>query len=417
MRTDLDKLMEKAGVDALWVSGNLFDNPDMVYLSGIHHVNQADLFKKKGSDPVLFHQVDMEREEAAKSGLHCEVYFSETPLEEYIQQAGGDVAGAIAIRIKEAMQSHAITSGTVAISGQVNLAPYHAIFAHLKSLQPDITFTSFYKDSPFLTARMTKDLGEVAHIRQMGEITTDVIARVQTFLQSCQLKNEQLLREDGEALTVADVKSRINLWLAEAGADNPEETIFAIGRDGGIPHSAGNPTDPITLGKPIVFDIFPCESGGGYFYDCTRTWCLGYAPEAVLDLYRQVLDIHHRLIENLKPGTPFKHYQDMACDLFSHHGHTTIAENRTTRSGYLHSIGHGVGLDVHEKPFSGLTAAADDILTPGVVFTIEPGLYYPERGMGVRIEDTIYLNQQGQFEVLADYPYDLVIPIGKKYDT
>jgi Xaa-Pro aminopeptidase len=59
-----------------------------------------------------------------------------------------------------------------------------------------------------------------------------------------------------------------------------------------------------------------------------------------------------------------------------------------------------------------LTAAPDDVLVPGVVFTIEPGLYYPERGMGVRIEDTIYLNQQGRFEIVAKYPYDLVIPVG-----
>ena len=102
----------------------------------------------------------------------------------------------------------------------------------------------------------------------------------------------------------------------------------------------------------------------------------------------------------------------MTCEMFAGKGHVTIAQDLTTREGYLHSIGHGLGLNIHEKPFSGLTAAPDDVLVPGVVFTIEPGLYYPERGMGVRIEDTIYLNQQGRFEIVAEYPYDLVIPIG-----
>jgi len=102
----------------------------------------------------------------------------------------------------------------------------------------------------------------------------------------------------------------------------------------------------------------------------------------------------------------------MTCQMFAQTGHATIADDRTIREGYLHSVGHGLGLNVHEKPFSGLTAAPDDILTPGVVFTIEPGLYYPEQGMGVRIEDTIYLNEKGQFNIVAEYPYDLVIPVG-----
>jgi Xaa-Pro aminopeptidase len=74
-------------------------------------------------------------------------------------------------------------------------------------------------------------------------------------------------------------------------------------------------------------------------------------------------------------------------------------------------LGHGVGLAVHEKPFSGMGASALDILKPGVVFTIEPGLYYPSRKMGVRLEDTLYATETGEFEVCANYPLDLVIPL------
>lgn len=412
MRTDLDFTMKHTGVDALWVNGNLFNNPDMVYLTGIHHVNQADLFKIRGKDPVLFHVVDMEREEALKSGLETTPYFAERPLSEYMQTAGGDLAGAMAVRIKEALEANGLTQGTVAISGQTDLAAQYAILEKLKGLMPEIRFTSFYKDSPFLTARMTKDTEEAAQIRAMGKLTTNVMGRVQAYMQSCPVKDEMLLKENGNPLTVGDVKSRINLWLAELGAENPEETIFSIGRDGGIPHSAGSAEDVIRLGQPIVFDIFPCQAGGGYFYDITRTWCLGYAPEEVKKLYEQVLAVHHTLIQKLEEGRHFRDYQEMTCEMFADGGHVTIADDHTTREGYLHSVGHGLGLNVHEKPFSGLTAAADDILQRGVVFTIEPGLYYPERGMGVRIEDTIYLNEQGQFEIMAEYPYDLVIPIG-----
>jgi Xaa-Pro aminopeptidase len=70
-----------------------------------------------------------------------------------------------------------------------------------------------------------------------------------------------------------------------------------------------------------------------------------------------------------------------------------------------------VGLNIHEKPSSGSTATSTDILAPGVVFTVEPGLYYPERGLGARLEDTVWVKPDGQIEVLAPYPHDLVLPM------
>lgn len=84
-----------------------------------------------------------------------------------------------------------------------------------------------------------------------------------------------------------------------------------------------------------------------------------------------------------------------------------------TLEGYVHSLGHGVGLNIHEPPWFGDTATPSDLLTPGVVFTVEPGLYYPERGMGIRLEDTVWVRPDGQIEQLAEYPYDLVLPMGR----
>jgi Xaa-Pro aminopeptidase len=68
-------------------------------------------------------------------------------------------------------------------------------------------------------------------------------------------------------------------------------------------------------------------------------------------------------------------------------------------------------LDIHESPFSGISATERDILLPGVVFSVEPGLYYPSSGTGVRIEDSVFLNPEGKFEILADYDYKLVLPV------
>ena len=76
-----------------------------------------------------------------------------------------------------------------------------------------------------------------------------------------------------------------------------------------------------------------------------------------------------------------------------------------------HSLGHGVGLNVHEKPWSGKPDDPTNILKPGSVFTIEPGLYYPEKGYGIRLEDTWYLDSQGNFSKFVDFPMDLVLPV------
>ena len=74
----------------------------------------------------------------------------------------------------------------------------------------------------------------------------------------------------------------------------------------------------------------------------------------------------------------------------------------------MHTLGHGVGLDVHEEPFF----RAETLLRPGHVFTIEPGLYYPDEGMGCRIEDVLWIDESGGVHNLTDFPYDLVIPMG-----
>ena len=79
----------------------------------------------------------------------------------------------------------------------------------------------------------------------------------------------------------------------------------------------------------------------------------------------------------------------------------------------MHSLGHGLGLHIHEAPWFRNKAYATDgeVLAAGSVVTIEPGLYYPEKEMGIRLEDTVVARENGTMEIMADFPLDLVIPV------
>jgi Xaa-Pro aminopeptidase len=409
VKTDLDKLMFDNLLDAILITGPAQHNPAMVYMTGVGHVSYADLIKKRGDEPVLFYN-PMERDEAAKSGLKTKSLM-EYNFSSLLTQANGDYQLAIAKRYQLMLTELGIESGTLALYGRSEVGTNYAIFSTLQREMPGLSLVGEVNNSILMLARMTKDEAEVEHIRSMGQITTQVVSQVADYITSHIARDSVMVKSNGEPLTIGDVKKRINLWLSERGAENPEDTIFAIGRDAGVPHSSGNPNDPLKLGQTIVFDIYPCEAGGGYFYDFTRTWCLGYAPDEVLSLYETVLSAYNKITSHLVVGKPFKDYQNMVCDLFSAQGHPTIKDDPQTQQGYVHSLGHGIGLNVHERPWSGINSDEHDRLVPGAVFTLEPGLYYPDQAMGVRLENSLWVRPDGKMEVLADYPMDLILPV------
>ena len=410
MKSDLNRLMEEKGYKAVLVTGPAQHNPAMVYMTGGGHMTHADLILPLGGEPVLFHN-PMERDEAAATGLATK-NLVDYAWKDLMETAGGDPVLATALRYKKMFANAGVTAGKIAVFGKGEIGTNFAVFSALREILPDYEIVGEpTRTSTMLEAMATKDAAEIERIRKMGLITTDVVGQVADFLTSHKVKDEVLVKADDQPLTIGDVKGVINLWLAEKGVENPHGTIFAIGRDAGVPHSTGNPDDVIELGKTIIFDIFPCEAGGGYHYDFTRTWCLGYAPDEVQALYEDVYTVYQTIMSELVVDTPFKNYQDRTCELYEAQGHPTIKEDPSILEGYVHSLGHGVGLQVHEAPWSGTGATEKDILAPGIVATIEPGLYYPSRGMGCRLEDTITVNQDGKFEILAEFPLDLVLRV------
>ena len=409
MKKDLDAIMLANNLDALLVTGPAQHNPPMYYLTGGAHLTRADVIKKRGEEPILFF-ASMEREEAAATGLRSK-NIDDYKLVDLLKLTGGDIFKATIERYQMMLAEARVTSGRLAIYGHIDAGTAYAIFNALRERMPELEIVGEYNNSVLLEAMVTKDEAEVERIRKMGRSTTEVVAKVADFLTSQRVKDDALVNHEGQPLTIGDVKRRINLWLAERGAENPEGTIFAIGRDAGIPHSSGNPESILRLGQTIVFDIFPCEAGGGYHYDFTRTWCLGYAPDEVLALYEDVLAVYQQIFKELKAGTSCADYKNRTCQLFEDQGHPTVQSNPQTQAGYVHSLGHGLGLHVHERPWFGKNATEKDKLAPGVIVTIEPGLYYPDKGMGVRLEDSVWVRPDGKMEILAEYSLDLVLPL------
>ena len=413
MKSDIDSIMQSKNMDALVVFGHGEHNPPMYYFTGGGHIMHATLIKKRGEEAVLFHG-DMERDEVGKTGLKC-IPYSKYDYDALLEKADKKVLLANALRCEMMFRELGLTSGCVGVYGTYDLSATFGILTHLQKFLPDIEFVGESTgDSVVVRAMETKDESEVARIRRMGKITTEVVSMTQDFLTSCNVRDDEvLLKADGSPLTVGDVHARIRLWVAEKGAELPSGFIFAQGRDAGVPHSGGNPDDLMRLGQTIVFDIYPAEKGGGYYYDFTRTWTLGYATPEAQELYDQVKEIYNNLNDNFDLNAPFKDYQRMVCEYYESKGHQTPLNTKAPIEGYVHSLGHGVGLNIHERPSSGLTVGDDNRLAPGVVITSEPGLYYPEKGMGFRIEDTLWVRPDGHIEKLAEYPYDFVLPMKK----
>ena len=411
MKSDLDRLMSERGYDALLVTGASVNNPPMYYLANGAKVGEITVLVKPRGRPAVIFANSMEREEAARSGLEV-VDQNKYGLVQLLKEEKGDRRRAVARQIG-LMLADAHVRGTVAAYGTRDQGAGHALLSAIEELHPDLRIVGEFADTVLDLAMATKDAAEVKRIRAAGRKTVKVVAATEEFLLSHRAEKGVLVKKDGSRLTVGDVKGHIRQSLLQQGVVDAEDgPIFAIGRDGGVPHARGTDRDPNALGKPIVFDIFPNEAGGGYFYDFTRTWCLGYAPPEVEKAYADVLAVFQQVVRALKPGELCRAYQKMTCDLLEARGHPTIQSQPQTTSGYVHSLGHGIGLRVHESPRMADVEGNNDRLDPGAVFTVEPGVYYPERGFGIRIEDSLWLNPDTlKFETLANYSKRLVLPV------
>ena len=173
------------------------------------------------------------------------------------------------------------------------------------------------------------------------------------------------------------------------GGCQSEFNIVSCGKDSADPHQGGR--GPLFAHQPIVIDIFPKSktNDGCYFADTTRTVVRGNASSEIKKIYKAVLQAQKLGISKVKPGIKASVVHDSVQDYFEEHNFITEEKNGKMQ-GFIHSTGHGVGLEIHELP--GITANSKDVLKVGNILTVEPGLYYPGIG-GVRIEDLLLVTK------------------------
>ena len=133
--------------------------------------------------------------------------------------------------------------------------------------------------------------------------------------------------------------------------------------------------------RPIVLGHLPADKSSGYFFDLTRTFCIGPIPDALQRLHDDVLDAFTRARDAMRPRTRASEYQALVCDLFEAKGYATTRSNPKTLEGYVHSLGHGVGLEIHEKP-SFACFRRTTTHRGGDIVTIEPASTFRARAGG-----------------------------------
>ena len=414
MKTDLNRLMAERNLDAFLVIGNTAGNTVLQYLTKGIHLERALVVKRQDGPMTLIHGL-MERDDALTTGLHLVDRDKEYNAYELLKKHDGNRLLAHVDTLYQTIQNEQLY-GRLGIYGMQDAGEGFILFNTLQQWldenELDTQLVGEYGDSLFTLARETKDNQELAALQEAGQLTCTIMGEVQTFIQRHRVNADEIvIAESGDPLTIGDVKRFINARLLHYNLTEDHGNIFSIGRDAGVPHNSGNVEAPIRLGQSIIFDFFP-RAANGYVHDITRTWCLGYAPPEVQTAWDQCKEVFDRAIEMTVVGRSCSELQAMTCDYFEALGHATARSQPGTHEGYVHSLGHGIGLDIHEEPRLSHAAGNETLLQPGHVVSIEPGLYYPEQGYGVRIEDSVAFDEEGNLVNLTDYPYDLVIPMG-----
>jgi Xaa-Pro aminopeptidase len=261
------------------------------------------------------------------------------------------------------------------------------------------SFVIEFRDEPFYQERAIKSADEIDKLSASQAITSEAVSLAIEMIRRSQISRD-VLELNGNVLTAEYVRREVHRFLLEHEF-HAHNTIVAGGSQACDTHLRGS--GPLPAHRPIVLDIFPRSNETRYWGDMTRTVLRGKPSQEVVQLHRDVLEAQELALSLLKNDASGKEVHESVVELFKSRGRANKERNGKIE-GFIHSTGHGIGLDVHEYPKIGRVESA---LKSGHVVTIEPGLYYSDLG-GIRIEDMVVVTDTGH-KNLTHYSKELVV--------
>jgi Xaa-Pro aminopeptidase len=372
----LSNAVKKSGADAyvLFASSR---NADMRYLT---HFTTSDpfVFFKKPGDPGVIIVSQMELGRASREATTAVMTRTQAGLPDILRK-----------------EKDPYRATAKMIAGQVGkkiLVPPDFPIALANALSKHCTILVDKGTVPLMRAKKSTD--EILWMKDVQKVTEKAMGRAISLIRSASVK-KGILHIDKKPLTAEFVKFSMHSLLLQHGC-NAVDTIVSCGEDTSIPHITGS--GPLRSDEPIVIDLFPVKEKSGYYADMTRTVVRGEPSTEILEMYNTLSEAKQLGISLVKTGASGADVHLAVVDFFKDQGYES-----NTR-GFVHNLGHGVGLQIHELPTVGPAGKA---LASGNVITIEPGLYYPGIG-GVRLEDIGVVTAKG-FENFTTFPEDLVI--------
>lgn len=369
----IKKALEEARTDAYLMTGNIH-NADIYYVTRFLASDDFVYLQTGAGKEVLFIS-EMERGRAEiESRVLTIKTIQEFGYREKIKEKK-DPSIAYAACISELLLEEKVKKVAVPYDFPVFYSSYLI----------EAGFTVVPVKSPFRKMRSLKRQEEIEAIKY-AQIAGEKAMEAAIALIAGAEEKESVLYFEGQVLTGAKINSVIDHALLNFGCE-AEETIVSCGEDTANPH--GTTDGPLRANAPIILDIFPKSKKKRYFADMTRTVLKGEASEKLRAMYETVFAAQEKALGMVKPGVPASEIHNAVCNLFEARGYHTYRSG--SKSGFTHSTGHGVGLDIHELPGVGENGA---LLEAGNVITIEPGLYYPGIG-GIRLEDMVLVTEKG----------------------
>ena len=381
MQSRIQNFLEASNLDGFLFVGESICDADMYYLS---HFLAGDRFALLAEVKTTLLVSSMEKGRAEKESTADKVLStSEYEIMEKLKKSGKPDQAYLEV-LREFLCDHGVSR-----VGVPNRFPA-GIFQHLAQ-----DFEVNILESPATRYRAVKTDKEVAAITSTQRACERAMRKAVDLIAGSRPRGDMLFYQD-QPLLSEQVRSIIEVSLLEDACETMD-TIVAGGADAADPHARG--VGPLPANAPIVIDIFPRSKVSRYYADMTRTVLKGEASLEVREIYDAVSQAQDVGLKGIRSGVPGGEVHSSVSQIFRELGFP-----ETEGSGFTHSTGHGVGLDVHEKPSLSETG---EILQTAQVVTVEPGLYYPQIG-GVRLEDLVVVTENG-CENLTRFERKLVI--------